>query len=491
MLKKTSQDSILMENLNLDIDTYSLNELVSLFSLKKDYTPTTLETGKKKLLNQLTNIANVGPEKKRTIGLFIDSAANKLRNLNGKQDPNKGTWAQEFNTTIESDSHYIIENPNIEAGKHSKITDGKIANDASFPPGFINPINVKTTIVGMNIDSRFRDNYYSTKASDFVIHLPQRQKKIISMRISTTELPATWYAVSRKRGDANLIIIDRNSTTKEADLSGNLLDYSSLSNVESKTYSSLGKASQAWLLTLPDGNYEHNFQGESMAADTETAMNNAISLAIPGWVTDNDGKFYGIDSPTTTNYLNPGDDINFQVSRASGRSTFALPSAPASATRFTEGFIIDFAVDPNGYSNLNENIQLRLGWQLGFRLGRYEAASIVSEGICLISGPRYIFIAIDDGQKNAGSSFIAAYSQSSLDKNIMTRINAAPVMDDVGVYKISSDPGLSTQLNRTREYFGPVNIERLHFTILDEYGRILDINNMDWSATLVFESLYD
>ena len=140
---------------------------------------------------------------------------------------------------------------------------------------------------------------------------------------------------------------------------------------------------------------------------------------------------------------------------------------------------------------MNENIQLRLGWQLGFRLGRYEAASIVSEGICLISGPRYIFIAIDDGQKNAGSSFIAAYSQSSLDKNIMTRINAAPVMDDVGVFKISSDPGLSTQLNRTREYFGPVNIERLHFTILDEFGRILDINNMDWSATLVFESLYD
>ena len=94
---------------------------------------------------------------------------------------------------------------------------------------------------------------------------------------------------------------------------------------------------------------------------------------------------------------------------------------------------MDFAVDPNGYSNLNENIQLRLGWQLGFRLGRYEAESILSEGICLISGPRYMFISIDDGQKNAGSSFIAAYSQSSLDKNIMTRINASTVADDWGL----------------------------------------------------------
>ena len=145
----------------------------------------------------------------------------------------------------------------------------------------------------------------------------------------------------------------------------------------------------------------------------------------------------------------------------------------------------------NGSLNLAENIQLRLGWQLGFRLGRYEAFSMLSEGICMLSGPRYVFVAIEDGQKNTGNSFIAAFSQSSLDKNIMTRINAANLMDDVGVFKSASDPGLSNQLNRTREYFGPVNIDRLHISLLDEYGRELELNNMDWSMTLVFEHLYD
>ena len=61
----------------------------------------------------------------------------------------------------------------------------------------------------------------------------------------------------------------------------------------------------------------------------------------------------------------------------------------------------------------------------------------------------------------------------------------------IGVFKSSSDPGLSNQLNRTREYFGPVDIERLQISLIDEYGRKLDLNNMDWSMTLVFEHLYD
>ena len=64
-------------------------------------------------------------------------------------------------------------------------------------------------------------------------------------------------------------------------------------------------------------------------------------------------------------------------------------------------------------------------------------------------------------------------------------------MDKTGVYKDNSDPGISTQLNRTREYFGPVNIQKLEIKVYDEYGRILDLNNMDWSFTLAFEKLYD
>jgi len=142
----------------------------------------------------------------------------------------------------------------------------------------------------------------------------------------------------------------------------------------------------------------------------------------------------------------------------------------------------------------NEDIQRKLGWQLGFREEEYfldSGEELISEGICLITGPRYFYIAIDDGQKNAGNTFIAAFNKSTLDKNIITRINCAYIMDDTAIYKPANDPGLGVQLNKTREYFGPVNIERLHVSLIDEYGKILDLNNMDWSMTLLFESLYD
>ena len=65
---------------------------------------------------------------------------------------------------VSSGTHYLIENPNV-AGKEAKYSDGRIAGSESYPPGFINPINIKTTILGMNVDSRFRDDYYSTRSS--------------------------------------------------------------------------------------------------------------------------------------------------------------------------------------------------------------------------------------------------------------------------------------------------------------------------------------
>jgi hypothetical protein len=42
-----------------------------------------------------------------------------------------------------------------------------------------------------------------------------------------------------------------------------------------------------------------------------------------------------------------------------------------------------------------------------------------------------------------------------------------------------------------REYFGPVNIQILNIQLLDEYGRVVDLNNMDFSFCLNLTSVYD
>lgn len=478
-----------MENLNLDIDSYSLHDLINLFSLDKTFTAHAVSVGKNKLHSQLQKVSYLGSEKKREIGLFIDSAAGKLSNLNGKKDKNEGTWSQKFNTIVSSDEHFVIQNPNILSGDKAKYSEGRLAGEEKFPAGKLNPINIRTTVIGINIDTRFRNNYYRTDSADFVVNLPRKQSRVVTMRIGSLDIPASWYAISRERGNANFVIIDR-TQGQTINIGDSVVSYHDYKNPQEITLATPMYGNYAWLVTLPDGNYEMEYQDKSKAAPIGPAINNAIENAIPGFYYN--GEFYGMVSPAMNNYLT-GDDITYINIHNNGKSSFQHNPSGGSPGWLLGGFDINFNVAQNGY-DINDDRKLRLGWELGFREEAYftdvQNNMIISEGICLI-GPRYFYVSIEDGQKNAGNSFIAAFNESTLDKNIITRINCQALMDDSAVYRVASDPGLGKQLNSTREYFGPVDIERLHISLIDEYGRKLDLNNMDWSLSLLFESLYD
>jgi len=113
-----------------------------------------------------------------------------------------------------------------------------------------------------------------------------------------------------------------------------------------------------------------------------------------------------------------------------------------------------------------------------------ENVSAVSEGVPFMSGPRYGYISIDDHQTNRKSEFQVVYADSVRDDNIIARINLAPR----SIHTLSlRDAGMANLLNRTRTYQGPVNIQKLTIKLYDEYGRIIDLNNTDWSFTLEFE----
>ena len=436
-----------MDNLNLNSDAYNDNELEKILRLPASYNVQDLDKAKQILTKSMGNRNHLESEKKREISFFLDTITLRLRNRLNAADEN--------HTVIQQGSNFIIENPDRLIGKKAQIDKGRIALESqSAPPGYLNPINVRTITQAISIDSRFRPNYYATKSTNFSIVLPAIQKNVVSLRVSSIELPTTYYAVSRNNGNSTCLFIDLNDPEK------------------------------GWLLTLPDGNYEQSWAENSNAASIEKALNDAIAKALP--VALDEGG-YATPNPSGTTLT--AADLTYNLDRISGKSFF---TAVAGGIFATDGFIVRFNVDNEGSLNLETNLQMKLGWQLGFRAAEYLAnPSCVSEGICLVCGPRYGFVSIDDHQKNTGPSFIVAYANSILQDNIITRINLAELQADVGVYQSSSDPGLSTQLNRMREYFGPVDIQRLHISLYDEFGRIIDLNNMDWSIMLVFEVLYN
>ena len=57
--------------------------------------------------------------------------------------------------------------------------------------GFINPLKKKEVTKALNIDSRFRDNYYNTTSTDYNIKLPMSFEKIVQMELMHLELPLT------------------------------------------------------------------------------------------------------------------------------------------------------------------------------------------------------------------------------------------------------------------------------------------------------------
>ena len=106
----------------------------------------------------------------------------------------------------------------------------------------------------------------------------------------------------------------------------------------------------------------------------------------------------------------------------------------------------------------------------------------MSEGLVAFKSTSYIFIAIDDYNNNVNDYYSAVFSESFAIKNIITRLNTGTNRE--------VNESSSTQLNRERKFFGPVNIQKLRITLYDSFGQILSLNNMDWNMELIFERNY-
>ena len=46
-------------------------------------------------------------------------------------------------------------------------------------------------------------------------------------------------------------------------------------------------------------------------------------------------------------------------------------------------------------------------------------------------------------------------------------------------------------IEKKREYFGPVNLQRLKIELRNQFGELLDLNTMDFSFSLEVEMGYD
>jgi len=436
-----------MNNFDLNINNYNVDELIEILQLSIPYDKMTIISNKNNLKEKITTQEELNINKKNEIYDFLDKVSEKIINESKKENFSFSIGKN----IISNDSHALIQNTAREVGLSAKDWEGRLIDNSEQPPGYINPINVRTITKTINIDTRFRPQYYNTSATNYTFTLPLKINNVISMRIASIEIPITWYSIA---------LYNDNSYFKIE-----WGDYYSMTD----TYQYSG------LVMIPDGNYECFWQNSTQAADISSTINSFL---------------HGLNSLDALG--NNGNEliqnIIFNVDRISGRSGFAWNTTSNVAP---QQFRVSFAINSNGEQDNQTVLQFKLGWSLGFRIGTYTGKSIVSEGIFYIKNPRYCFISIKDFNNSVNNYFYSAFSSSLLNDDIMTRVNLQFIQQNQGVYQSGQDDGLSTQLNRKRSYFGPVDIEKLEIKLLDEYGKILNLNNMDWSMVLTMECIYN
>ena len=67
--------------------------------------------------------------------------------------------------------------------------------------GVINPLKKRTNRKNLNIDTRFRENYYGSPSTNFNMTLPMNFNEVLSMQLAAAEIPTTFYNVSKQQGN--------------------------------------------------------------------------------------------------------------------------------------------------------------------------------------------------------------------------------------------------------------------------------------------------
>jgi hypothetical protein len=376
----------------------------------------------------------------------LDSSGDNSGNSDNSQESRfySPVTSLKQNTIIpgtKADGHFVIPDP-YRMYDPDKYTDvgGLVVGQSGAPPGTINPVKYSTVAISVNIDSRFRPNYFSTKSTDLQITLPEKIHNIINYRVGSFEIPFyAIYSISELNGN-NAIQIQWSGTA--------------------------GDYSNTFTIVIPDGNYY------TTASTTNVTASASIETTINTILDSNTGFLAG--------------KLYFYIDQVSGKGVFAQPSTAGAIY-----FKVISNVRSDGDLNYEAPLISFLGWQLGFRnaenisknSGLGLKGSVVSEALVAIRATNYIFISIDDYNNSVNDYYSAVFSESFAIKNIITRVNVGFLQD--------VNEASSIQLNRQRCFFGPVNIQKLRITLYDNFGRIVDLNSMDWNIELIFECVYD
>lgn len=460
---------------DLDINNYSTKDLENLFHLKnKQYTEKDIDKNIQEFYTRVINSSERTSSNNklliRELSEFILSAGELLiyscRGKNGKNVKIDNAYISKKNISnidyynMEPDANAYMNSgftPREKFGRTDEIIKKKtnpystvIQNE--YNKGEMNPLYTPILTRCLNIDTRFRENLYSTQSSDFTFTLPVKIKKVVSMQLTAYEMPVAFYGTSKTYGNNFLNVICN-------------YQYPSM-NIPARSIKTV---------ILQDGNYS--------AVDILFRINSQLQPINP-----EDGALLDTSESSPTSIFNCIQfalDIDQNLS-GSGKVIVSVSDIPtfahaADIISIEFDFTLDIHAIPSSIS-----VTSRIGWNLGFIHTKYkDSKTYTSDTLPEPASIRYLYLVVNDFNNSVNNHFVGAFNSSILNNNILARI---PV--NGSYFSIMMESDLSQHME-PRKYFGPVDIQRLNLQLLDDHGRVLDMNNANYSMCLTFKCLYD
>ena len=439
---------------DFNINNYTIPDIENFLGLNQDYTFNDVMKRKQNMITIIIDNKQYDkPYRKKLVDFMEESVVKVIDNIK-KTVQQEGDFIEDYDKLlIETDEGKVINQTSTTYAGHNFVMNKNTVDLDDVLGGKnqrVNPIETFQTNISrsnLNVVKRktfnqtvmmntlFREDYISTISTDFNFVLPSYFKNVMSLRLSSLQLPNVMYNISAANGNNTMYI--------EVDNGG-----------------------PNGVVTMPDGNYDIN----NFITVLQTQLNTQLST------TNFSVTYDQYTQKITITYTDPPLNPNFTM-------IFYVPIPKYDKYKNLH--------KPDNDYRKNECVDISqiykgFGWFMGYRKAEYSGATTYTTEAVYSSSPyEYIYFTLNDYNMSQSQNIFGMFSKSILGDNILAVI---PVTSNS--FNICFDNGVNL-LEKKREYYGPVNIQRLKIQLLNQYGEILCLNNMDFSFSLEFEIGYD
>jgi hypothetical protein len=449
------------QNFDLDVNNYTIEELILFFKLNNNYSLHDLDKSEENItIDILSSNEKYNSRYKFDIINFIKLAKDILKSYYNEIETN--------NQVSKNISRFLNKNTEPNVGRIiNPFSPHQSLQSTIIPSNDINGYNYKTTTSIYVFNTAARDDYFTTVSTDTTFALPIKWKDVISISLAAANIPNVMFAFSNELG-TNQIFIHEDTTGNEG------------------------------IVIIPDGNYvgyDASFAtymgGVSFADVLENAINTQLSTGNRFKVTISQSTGFTTISNTTNtftiNTIKKTDILKCDpfVNEIINDNVLLLKNINTNLTcnEYTLKDIV--SIDK---SKIKPSLYFQtLGYQMGFREIIYSGKnSYTSESIFNNIYSSYLYLVLEDyTSAQQSSNTFGILKNGILDRNILGVI---PITSTIS--KITFDSNANF-IYKKREYFGPVDISKISVKLINQIGELVNLHKMDFNFSIQVTSIYD